>query len=93
MKSIIAGVVLLMLFVPFLSSAYSNEKIDINTADEKELMRLPGIGEAIAKRIIEYRKTKGGFNSIEDILQVKGIGNKKFEKIKDIIIANKPKKK
>ncbi len=56
-------------------------------------MRLPGIGEVIAKRIIEYRKSTGGFNSIEDILQVKGIGSKKFEKIKDIIIANKPKKK
>lgn len=59
-------------------------KININTADISQLVRLPGIGEATAKNIIEYR-TKRKFLIIKDIMLVKGIGEKKFEKIKDFI--------
>ena len=59
-------------------------KISINNASKEELMTLPGIGESKAKNIIEYRnKTK--FNSIEDIKNVKGIGDSIFEKIKNNI--------
>ncbi len=59
--------------------------ININTADESELSKLPGIGLNYAKNIIEYRKINGKFKKIEDVLKVKGIGKKKFEKIKDFI--------
>ena len=59
--------------------------ININTADKEELMSLGGIGETIAERIIEYRDNKGSFNNIEDIKNVKGIGDKTFENIKDFI--------
>lgn len=58
-----------------------SQKININTATEKELDTLPGIGPAIAKRIIEYRQSKGAFTTIEDIKQVKGIGDGLFKKI------------
>ena len=58
------------------------QKININTADDKELQTLNGVGPAIAKRIIEYRTEHGNFGSIEDIKKVKGIGNGLFNKCK-----------
>ena len=61
------------------------EKININTADEKQLDTLPGIGPSTASKIIEYRKEKGKFKSIEEIKEVSGIGDAKFEKIKNLI--------
>ena len=59
--------------------------VNINTANETELEELPGIGASIAGRIIEYRNKNGKFKSIEDIKNVTGIGDSKFEKIKDLI--------
>ncbi len=59
--------------------------ININTATQSELESLPGIGPTLAQRIIEYRETNGYFQTIEDIKKVSGIGNKKFEAIKDLI--------
>lgn len=59
-------------------------KININTGSMTELDSLPGIGEAIAQRIIEYRSTSP-FRSIEEIKNVSGIGDKKYESIKDLI--------
>ena len=57
------------------------ELISINNANLEELCTLPGIGPAMAERIIEYRNTYHGFTSLEDLLNVKGIGTKKYEKI------------
>lgn len=61
------------------------EKININTADIKELCELKGIGETIAGRIVKYREEYGKFISVEDLLGVNGIGEKKLEKIRDFI--------
>ena len=58
------------------------KKININTATEQELKSLKGIGPATAKNIIRYREEYGGFSSIEEIKNVKRIGDKIFEKIK-----------
>ena len=57
--------------------------INLNTASEKELQELTGIGPAMSARIIEYRETNGAFQSIEDVKKVRGIGDAKFEKMKD----------
>lgn len=64
--------------------AESIKKVSINSATSEELDTLPGIGPGIAGRIIAYRKTKS-FSSIEEIREVKGIGEKIFENIKDQI--------
>lgn len=62
-----------------------NEKVNINTATQEELDTLPGIGPSIASKIIDYREQNGKFNSIEEIKEVSGIGDAKYEKIKDSI--------
>ena len=67
------------------SSSEGDKKVNINTADREELQTLPGIGPAKADAIIEYRESHGPFQTIEDILNVSGIGEKSFEKLKDQI--------
>lgn len=62
-----------------------NKKVNINTANQEELDTLPGIGETTAQKIIEYRETNGKFNKIEDLQNVKGIGESKYSEIKDKI--------
>lgn len=62
-----------------------NKLISINSATIDELISLPGIGESTANRIIEYRETFGSFINLQDLMNVKGIGTSKFEKIKEYI--------
>lgn len=62
-----------------------DSKISINDADEENLTKISGIGSSKAKSIIEYRKQNGNFKTIEDIMNVSGIGKSLFEKIKDYI--------
>lgn len=59
--------------------------VNINTATLEQLDTLPGVGEATANKIITYREENGGFKSIEDLKNVKGIGDKKFEDMKSSI--------
>ena len=63
----------------------STGKVNINQASKEELMGIPGIGEAKATSIIEYRTTTGTFQTIEDIKNVSGIGDAIFESIRDYI--------
>ena len=69
-----------------LSNEYIYENhININTASSKELQKLEGIGPAMAEKILKYREINGYFTSIEDLKNVSGIGEAKFNKIKDNI--------
>lgn len=61
------------------------DKININTATESELCLLDGIGEVLSKRIIEKREELGGFQSIDQLHEVQGIGDKLFEQIKNYV--------
>lgn len=63
----------------------TNSKVNINTASKEELDTLPGIGPSTAEKIINYRKENGKFKSIEGIKDVSGIGDSKYENIKDMI--------
>lgn len=62
-----------------------SSKVNINTATQSQLESLPGVGPSTATKILTYRKEKGKFKKIEDIKEVSGIGEAKFEKIKDYI--------
>lgn len=64
------------------------DTVNINTATIEELMTLDGIGETYAQRIIEFRQNNGSFQAPEDILNVKGIGEKMFEANKDRIVTH-----
>ena len=59
----------------------SPRSININTASKEELTRLPGIGEAMAERILAYRDENGSFSTIGELVNVKGIGKKKLDRI------------
>lgn len=67
------------------STTNKNEKININTATQAELETLPGIGPSTALKIINYRKENGKYKTIEDIKKVSGIGDSKYNKIKELI--------
>lgn len=70
---------------PDASSSAEAGKININTASAAELKELPGIGDALSKRIIAYRESKGAFEVIEDIMKVSGIGKATFKNMSDLI--------
>jgi len=65
------------------ANASNDAKINLNSATAEQLTALPGIGAATAKLIIEHRTNIGKFNRVEEMLNIKGIGEKKFEAIKD----------
>jgi len=67
------------------SAANSGDLVNINTADAERLATLKGIGPALAQRIIEYREQNGAFKTIEEIKNVRGIAQKKFDAFKDKI--------
>jgi len=67
----------------------TEKSININTADIPTLILLPGIGDKTAKYIMNYRQTVKKFDVIEDLMKVKGIGEKKFKKIKKYLIVEK----
>lgn len=70
------------------ASGSSDGKVNINTAAKEELMTINGIGESKASQIISYRETNGGFQKIEDIMNISGIKEGIFSKIKDMITVS-----
>jgi comEA protein len=66
-------------------SATASAPVNINTATAAQIQTLPGIGAKAAERIIEYRQKNGGFKKIEELMNVKGIGEKSFLKLKPLI--------
>ncbi len=62
-------------------------KVNLNKATKEILLGIPGIGEKLAGRIIEYRNLKGGFKDTEELKNIKGIGDSKYKRIKDYFIT------
>jgi competence protein ComEA len=64
--------------------------LDLNRASADELEALPGVGAVLAQRVIAFRTSAGGFRTIEDLREVKGIGSKKFDRIKSLVTVSAP---
>jgi len=73
------------ILLPTFLDAEKEDKINLNTASAKELTSLPGIGEVLAARIVAYREEHGPFQTLDDIMQVSGIGSKVVEEIRDLV--------
>lgn len=90
-KSLVLCVVFSFLISCFLAlqvqaaSEAKSKKININTASVEELQKLPRIGANVAQRIVDFRKEHGKFKRIEEIMKVRGIGEKIFKKMKNLI--------
>lgn len=87
-KTLLISLVLGLAVSPLVSAqaaAKAGDKVNINTASLEELQKLPRIGPQIAQRILDYRKENGSFKRVEDILKVRGIGERVFEQLKDKI--------
>lgn len=73
------------------ASAAPATPVNINTASQEQLETLPGLGAKVAQRIVEYRQKNGNFKKVEDLMNVKGIGEKSFLKLKPMLtISQKP---
>ena len=64
---------------------FAAETVDINTADKETLMSLSGVGEAFADRIIEYREENGGFKAVQELTNIRGIGQTLVEKNREML--------
>ena len=73
------------------ATASAGAPINLNTATVAQLETLPGIGKSTAERILEYRQKNGSFKKVEDLMNVRGIGEKSFLKMKALITVTTPK--
>jgi competence protein ComEA len=71
------------------SEGRATNPVDINSADAEQLMTIPGIGKVMAERIIQFRNQHGPFKRVEDLLKIKGIGEKSFQKIRSYVKVGK----
>ena len=75
---------------PAVTQAQSTILININAASVVELQTLPGIGEKTAELIVEYRQKNGPFKKVEDLMNIRGIGEKNFLKLRPLITVTAP---
>lgn len=73
------------------AAAASSAPVNLNTATAAQLEALPGIGARTAALIVEYRQKNGGFKKIEELMNVKGVGEKSFLKLKPLVTITPPK--
>ena len=94
-KQIVTAWIVVFIGLIFVTGAYAGDvaKIDINSASAEELTRLTGVGPSHAAAIVAFREKNGPFKKPEDLMQVPRIGQKTFEKNKDLIVVGKTKKK
>jgi len=76
--------------MPQASNRSVEQKLDLNRATEQEFEALPGIGPVLAERIVAYRQARGAFRDVEQLRRVKGIGKKKFERIRSLVGVTPP---
>jgi len=72
-------------------TATATAPVNLNTATAEQLATIPGVGPRMAERIIDYRQKNGGFKKVEDLMNVSGVGEKSFLKMKPLITVTAPK--
>ena len=82
------AVLILALSMPAFAAGAETAVVNINTADAAQLALLPGIGAKAAERIVEYRTQHGPFGKPTDLMQVKGIGDKSFERLSSYVVVS-----
>ena len=85
---IVAGVVLAVLVAALPGLAADGKKININSADAAQLALLPRVGPSVAQRLVEYRKQNGPFKKPEDLMLVRGIGEKTYDLLKPYVATS-----
>jgi|SRR6266404_1859873 len=90
----VIGFFLLSCFLLFCSSLEAKKKpparpVNINTATSEELQQVPGIGPATAEKILQMRKSYGAFKSVDDLLSIRGLGQKRLEKMRKYLTIGK----
>lgn len=92
LKKVLSIFVILSFFLLLSSSSFAVQTtsskaslININTAGVNQLVKLPRVGEKVAQRIIDFRKKNGKFKKVQDLMKVKGIGEKTFNRLKNLI--------
>jgi competence protein ComEA len=73
------------------ATATAAAPVNLNTATVEQLATIPGVGPRMAERIIDYRQKNGGFKKVEDLMNVSGVGEKSFLKMKPLITVTPPK--
>jgi competence protein ComEA len=73
------------------ATATATAPVNLNTATAEQLATIPGVGQKMAERIIDYRQKNGGFKKVEDLMNVTGVGEKSFLKMKPLITVTAPK--
>src|SRR5215510_11413550 len=73
------------------TTATATAPVNLNTATVEQLATIPGVGPKMAERIIDYRQKNGGFKKVEDLMNVSGVGEKSFLKMKPLITVTAPK--
>jgi competence protein ComEA len=73
------------------ATATATAPVNLNTATAEQLATIPGVGPKMAERIIDYRQKNGGFKKVEDLMNVSGVGEKSFLKMKPLITVTAPK--
>ncbi len=87
-KTRLLTLAVLSLFVVVTAAGAAAGKVNVNTADAEQLALLPRIGPAVAQRIIEFREQNGSFKSAEDLMLVRGIGEKTFELLEPYVAVS-----
>jgi comEA protein len=72
-------------------TATATAPVNLNTATAEQLATIPGVGPRMAERIVDYRQKNGGFKKVEDLMNVSGVGEKSFLKMKPLITVTPPK--
>jgi competence protein ComEA len=86
-QRIAAGLLLMILLAAVPGLAADGRKVNVNSADASQLALLPRVGPAIAQRIVDYRKQNGPFKKPEDLMLVRGIGEKTYELLKPYVVT------